>query len=68
MSASEQTKKGQSSSQVETDFNPDFLRHMFPKLDWSVFRDAAMNLAKHLPDNDGDDGSFPEEVIPCAML
>ena len=35
----------------ESEFNPDFVKHMLPKLDWAVFRDAARTLgAPTLPD------------------
>eukprot|EP00475_Leptophrys_vorax_P031123 TRINITY_DN47075_c0_g1_i1.p1 TRINITY_DN47075_c0_g1~~TRINITY_DN47075_c0_g1_i1.p1 ORF type:complete len:123 (-),score=17.44 TRINITY_DN47075_c0_g1_i1:470-838(-) len=28
----------------EAEFNPDFLRHVFPKIDWPALRDAAETL------------------------
>merc|ERR1711943_143245 len=40
-------------SQVETcecDFNPDFLRHMYPKLDWKAFKDTAEGLPDAVTD------------------
>eukprot|EP00850_Spirogloea_muscicola_P005684 SM000026S08933 [mRNA] locus=s26:509736:511179:- [translate_table: standard] len=42
----------------DADFNPSFLRHMYPKLDWKAFHDAAVSL--------GLEG-LPEQVEP-AML
>lgn len=42
----------------EAAFNPDFLRHIFPKLEWKALRDAAHTLGL-------DD--LPETVEP-AML
>jgi multifunctional methyltransferase subunit TRM112 len=29
----------------ETDFNAAFLRHIYPKLDWKAFREAALSVS-----------------------
>jgi multifunctional methyltransferase subunit TRM112 len=42
----------------EADFNPDFLRNMFTKLDWKAFHDAA--LAVGVTD-------IPEQVEPALL-
>eukprot|EP00212_Chloropicon_laureae_P004128 CAMPEP_0197488306 /NCGR_PEP_ID=MMETSP1311-20131121/3279_1 /TAXON_ID=464262 /ORGANISM="Genus nov. species nov., Strain RCC856" /LENGTH=124 /DNA_ID=CAMNT_0043032307 /DNA_START=6 /DNA_END=380 /DNA_ORIENTATION=+ len=47
-------------SQVETcecDFNPDFLRRMYPKLDWKAFRETAEGLVPdtQLPESVSED-------------
>lgn len=35
----------------EASFNPDFLRHIFPKLEWKALRDAAQTLGlEELPE------------------
>ena len=44
--------------QVETrevDYDPDFLRHIFPRINWSALREAAETLGA---------GPLPEEVTP----
>ncbi|KAI5069230.1 hypothetical protein GOP47_0015531 [Adiantum capillus-veneris] len=43
----------------EVDMNPDFLRHIFPKLEWKAFRDASHSLGV-------DD--LPEQVDPDMLL
>eukprot|EP00250_Pteridium_aquilinum_P002279 c12477_g1_i1 orf=101-469(+) len=43
----------------EADMNPDFLRHIFPKLEWKAFRQAAQSLGV-------DD--LPEQVEPDLLL
>ena len=35
---------------VEQDFDPDFLRHMYPRLEWPAFKQAADSVgASNLP-------------------
>eukprot|EP00897_Mesotaenium_endlicherianum_P000746 jgi/Mesen1/10672/ME000009S10455 len=35
----------------ETDFNPEFLRHIYPKLDWKALREAAQSVGlEELPE------------------
>mmetsp|Transcript_52209 Transcript_52209/g.166296 ORF Transcript_52209/g.166296 Transcript_52209/m.166296 type:complete len:123 (-) Transcript_52209:126-494(-) len=37
----------------EVDFSPEFLKNIYPKVDWAVLRDAAIGLGK---------GPLPKEV------
>lgn len=34
--------------QVDADYDPDFLRHIFPRLDWKALRGAAATLGKNI--------------------
>ncbi|WZN63513.1 multifunctional methyltransferase subunit TRM112 [Chloropicon roscoffensis] len=44
--------EAQQVEQTEVDFNPDFLRRMYPKLDWKAFKDTAEGLKlEGLPDS-----------------
>ncbi len=42
----------------EVAFNPDFLKHMFPKIEWKALHDAAKKM---------DDNDLPEQV-DASML
>lgn len=39
----------------EVDYDPDFLRHIFPRIEWNVLREAAETMGA---------GSLPETVTP----
>ncbi|MCO5597836.1 hypothetical protein L7F22_051920 [Adiantum nelumboides] len=48
----------------EADMNPDFLRHIFPKLEWKAFRDAAHSLGvNNLPEQVDSDMLLDEEFL-----
>jgi len=34
----------------EVDYDPDFLRHIFPRINWSALKEAASALGEDLPD------------------
>ncbi|KAL3694775.1 hypothetical protein R1sor_008426 [Riccia sorocarpa] len=42
----------------ETDFNPDFLRNIIPKLEWKAFHDAAVSVGLN---------DIPEQVDPVML-
>ncbi|KAG9509965.1 Multifunctional methyltransferase subunit TRM112-like protein, partial [Fragariocoptes setiger] len=60
---------------VKTDFNPEFLKKMMPKIDYLALRDAAKVCGLELPENYGPDDMeilhkalFETEVITGQLI
>ncbi|KAL1204212.1 Multifunctional methyltransferase subunit TRM112-like protein [Cardamine amara subsp. amara] len=56
----------------EVGFNPDFLKHMFAKIDWKALVDGARSMGyTELPDEAPDGGArirrnLSQEIPPCV--